>query len=139
MATILAHVTVKEGQEQIFEDSARRLYAGSHTPGAEPALRAYEYWRGQEPRKYYVLLAFDDYLGFMAHQESPHHESEVPPLNATIETIQLEWLDGIKGASRMAESNPQALPADASDTAKMYAEMMPAQVASWWAALRAAS
>jgi phytoene dehydrogenase-like protein len=136
MATILAHITIKPGQEAVFEASAKRLYAGTHEPGAEPAMRRYEYWRGQEDRKYYTLLAFDDYLGFLAHQTSPHHEGEIGPLTDSIETITLEWLDPIQGAAPLTVTAPQALPVDASDLAKTYADMFPAQVATWWAAQR---
>jgi phytoene dehydrogenase-like protein len=137
MATILAHITIKEGQEAVFEASAQRLFAGSHAPGAEPALRRYEYWRGRTPRSYYTLLAFDDYLGFLAHQTSPHHEGEIGPLTESIETIDLEWLDPVQGASPLPVTASQPLPADASDLAKTYAEMFPAGVVDWWLARRA--
>jgi len=63
MATILAHITIRAGNEAEFETIARELYSASHD--GEPGLRRYEYWRGQDPRTYYTLLAFDDHRSFI--------------------------------------------------------------------------
>lgn len=110
------------------------LFASSHA--SEKALRRYEYWRAQEPGKYYCLLAFDDFLGFMAHQASEHHEAAVPALMGTIADMRLEWIDPVTGAAPLPPTLPQAVPNGASDLIKRYAAMMPVAVADWWLALR---
>ena len=135
MATILAHITIREGKEAEFEALAVTLHAASHAD--EEGLRAYGYWRAAEPRKYYTLLAFNDYLGFMTHQTSDHHEEAGPHLRDCIESIDLEWVDPVVGASKLAPSNPQDIPADASPLVTRYSTMFPAKVADWWLALRA--
>ena len=129
MATILAHIVIKEGKEADFETIAATLHQESHA--SENRLRAYGYWRGQEPRTYYTLLAFDDYLGFMAHQTSDHHEDAAGGLRDCIESMSLEWVDPIDGASKLAPSNPQNLPDDAPPLVVRYAAMIPAKVAAW--------
>ena len=53
-------------------------------------------------------------MGFMVHQTSDHHEA--PDFPALLEEIHLEWLDPVQGASDLAPSNPQTVPADASDS-----------------------
>ena len=134
MATILAHIRVKPGREVEFEQTARAMFAASH--GNEPALRAYEYWRSQTPGEYYCLLAFDDFLGFMAHQSSPHHEAAAAPLMDVIAELRLEWLDPVQGASPLPPTRAQPLPADAGEPVRRWAEMTPAALAGWWAPLR---
>jgi quinol monooxygenase YgiN len=134
MATILAHITIKEGREAEFESIARTLHQSSHA--TETHLRAYGYWRGAEPRTYYTLLSFDSYLGFLEHQTSDHHEAASPGLGACIETMRLEWVDPIEGASTFVRTESQEVPAGASDLTVKYSQRFPAAVASWWAALR---
>lgn len=134
MATLLAHIAVQPGHEARFEAAARRLHAATHT--SETAVRRYEYWRAQEPGRYYALLAFDDYRGFLAHQSSPHHEAELAELGAVIADIRLEWLDPVSGASPLPATLHQSPAADAGEVARRYAETMPAVIAGWWAALR---
>jgi quinol monooxygenase YgiN len=136
MSTILAHIVIRSGKEAEFETLAASMHQASHT--TETALRGYGYWRGQEPRHYYCLLAFDDYQGFLAHQSSDHHEEGSAGLRGCIESLTLEWVDAIEGASKLAPTNPQEAPADASPVMVRYANTMPAQVADWWAALRSA-
>ena len=134
MATILAHIVIKEGHEGAFEELAVQVFTQSHA--TEKALRAYGYWRGAEPRNYYTLLAFDDYLGFMAHQTSSHHEDAGPGLRDCIESMLLEWVDPIAGASKLVPSNEQEIPADASALMRRYAAAMPVKVGDWWLRLR---
>lgn len=136
MATILAHIVIREGKEAEFESIAATLHEASHS--TEDRLRAYGYWRAQQPRTYYTLLAFDDYLGFMAHQTSSHHEDAATLLGDCIESMSLEWVDPIDGASKLVASNPQDLPVDASPLLVRYAERLPTQVAQWWGPLRSA-
>ncbi len=132
MATLLAHIRVRPGRERDFEDVIRPLYAATHA--LEPNCRRYEYWRGAEPRSYYCLLSFRDFVGFMEHQASPHHES--PDFGALLEHIRLEWVDPVQGASDLAPTDAQPLPADATDLMRAYAARMPAEVADWWGSLR---
>jgi quinol monooxygenase YgiN len=134
MASILAHITIKPGKERAFEDIIRPLFTRSHAE--EKALKRYEYWRGQEPGRYYTLLAFDDYNGFLIHQSSPHHEDAVPALSDVIADIRLEWLDPIQGASPLPPTAPQAVSDNAPDLAKKYAAMIPVAMADWWTDLR---
>lgn len=132
MATILAHIKIFAGKEQEFEKIIRPLYEASHR--LEPKLRRYEYWRGTEPGQYYCLLSFDDFVGFMEHQSSDHHEA--PDFPALLENIQLEWLDPVAGASDLVATEPQELPADANDLMREYAKNYSVQVQDWWKKLR---
>jgi hypothetical protein len=77
-----------------------------------------------------------DLHGFLAHQTSPHHEAAGPSLRDCIESMTLEWVDPIDGASTLAPSDPQDLPADASSLMTKYAAMIPVHVADWWAPRR---
>jgi quinol monooxygenase YgiN len=135
LATILAHIAVKPGAAAAFEAIARKMHAASH--GHEAALIRYEYWRGEAADRYFCLLAFEDYRGFLAHQASPHHEAAAAPLMDLIAELRLEWLDPVPGASPLAPTMPQAIATDASDTVRRYADMFPALVAAWWGPLRA--
>ncbi|MET0545984.1 MAG: antibiotic biosynthesis monooxygenase family protein [Caulobacterales bacterium] len=134
MATILAHIKIKPGFEPDFEKTARAMFAASHRN--EPALKRYEYWRSQKPGEYYCLLAFDDFVGFLEHQGSPHHEAAAAPLMNAIADLQLEWLDPVQGASPLPPTNTQNLPANASELVRRYAEMFPVVMANWWLPLR---
>ena len=68
--------------EEQFEAIARSLYATSHE--TEKGLRRYEYWRGEEEGLYYTQLSFDDFLSFIAHQTSEHHETASPQIGAVV-------------------------------------------------------
>ena len=104
------------------------------THANEPTCRRYEYWRGAEPRTYYCMESFDNYLGFMQHQTSDHHEA--PDFGSLLENLELEWIDPVQGACDLAPTSEQALPADASDLMKDYAERMPVVMQAWWLACR---
>lgn len=132
MATFLAKIKIIEGREAAFEHTAREMFEATHAN--EPSCRRYEYWRAAEPRTYYCLESFDDYLGFMNHQASPHHEA--PDFGSMIEHIELEWLDPIQGASDLVPTESQAVPDDASDLVRQYAEAMPVVMQDWWRKLR---
>ncbi len=134
MATILAHITVRQGSEASFETTATALHRATHAH--ETGMRAYGYWRGAEPRHYYALLSFDDFLSFMAHQTSEHHEAASAALGSVIEAIKLEWVDPIAGASTLVPTNAQAVPDSPDDLTKKYAERYAAQIADWWLLLR---
>ena len=132
MATFLAKITVFEGKEAEFEAVAREMFEQTHAN--EPTCRRYEYWRGAEPRTYYCMESFDDYLGFMNHQTSDHHEA--PDFGSLLENLELEWIDPIRGASDLTETNPKDLPDDASDLMQQYAENMPVVMQDWWLQFR---
>lgn len=134
MATILAHITVHAGKESEFEAIARDLYQSSHRE--ESALRYYEYWRGAEERSYYALLAFDDQRSFIEHQVSDHHEAAGPRLQQLIESIRLEFVDPVDGASPLPPTDAQDPPSDADPLTADYSTRYAAQVARWWLELR---
>ena len=134
MATILAHIKVREGSERRFEQLAAGLYRGTHEN--EKGVRRYEYWRGSEPRLYYGLLAFDDFRAFLVHQTSDHHEQASPALGEVIEDIKLEWVDPIKAASPLPETEHQEPAGDANELTRQYSKLFAARVADWWRGLR---
>ena len=132
MATFLAKIKVFEGKEAAFEEVARNMFRDTHAH--EPTCRRYEYWRGAESRTYYCMESFDDYLGFMQHQTSDHHEA--PDFGALLENLELEWIDPIQGACELTETNPKDLPDDASDAMQQHADNMPVVLQEWWLRLR---
>jgi quinol monooxygenase YgiN len=132
VATILVHLKVREGQEANFETIAKQLYDDTHR--LEAGCRRYEYWRCAEERRYYALLSFDDFTAFIEHQASDHHEA--PDYDAMIEDINLEWIDPIQGASDLAATATQEMPADASELMKSHAVTFAAQLQDWWSKFR---
>jgi quinol monooxygenase YgiN len=134
MATILARITVLPGTEHEFEAIARELYAASHA--TESGLRRYEYWRGADERTYYALLAFDDHRTFIAHQTSDHHEAASPRLRAVVESLHLEFVDPVAGASDLPPTAHQEAPPGADDLTVAYTERFAAEAAEWWSRVR---
>lgn len=134
MATLLAHITVRAGAERQFEEIARTLFERTHT--LEPAVLRYEYWRRATPRTYYTLLSFDDHRAFIAHQTSDHHETASPALGQVIESLRLEWLDPISGASPLPATEMQRPLEGAADIVVEYTDRFAAAVAQWWLTLR---
>ena len=136
MATLLVHIKINPGKERAFEDVARAMYESTH--GTESNVRRYEYWRGAEEGTYYTLESFDDYNGFLRHQVSPHHEGFGPQFAEMIQSIRLEWVDAIDGASPLTPTRAVPLPADATDAMRAYAERQALQVQAWWDRMRQA-
>lgn len=134
MATLLAHIRVKPGTEAQFEEIARRLYPTTHA--TEPHMRRYEYWRASEDRLYYCAMSFDDFQSFIVHQTSDHHEVASPELGQCIESIRLEWVDPIAGASDLEATEHHDAAADADELTKKYTDRFAAEVADWWLPLR---
>ena len=134
MTTILAHLRVKPGREARFEEIARELYASTHD--RETGVLRYEYWRGAEPGMYYSLLSFDDQRTFIVHQTSDHHETASPQLGEVFESVRLEWVDPVAGASELPATEHQTAPDGADPKTLLYTDRFAAQVAEWWAALR---
>lgn len=133
MATLLAHVTVKPGMEDHWEGIARTVFAATHEN--EPACRRYEYWRGTDPRTYYVLLAFDDFDGFMTHQVADYHHNA--NFGDCFEDFKLEWIDPIQGASELGPSDPAGVERDdASELWNTYVRNHRAELPAWWGAQR---
>ena len=134
MATLLAHITVKPGFEVRFEELARAMYEGTH--GHEKDVHRYEYWRGAEPRTYYCLESFVDLNGFLDHQTSPHHEGFGPAFREVIESMRLEWVDPISGASPLVPTNNQELQPCAGEPKHEKYLRFSQIAADWWSALR---
>ena len=134
MATLLAHIRVIEGAEVRFEALARQLFHSTKT--LEPGVRLYEYWRSSEPRQYYAIVAFDDFNTFIAHQVSDHHEQASAVLGSVVESIRLEWVDPVGGASELLPTQMQPPPPDADELTRLYHDRFAAQIADWWEQLR---
>jgi quinol monooxygenase YgiN len=134
MATILAHISVKTGQETRFEKLARNLFRSSHD--LESGLLRYEYWRGQQVGTYYTLLSFKTYENFLSHQISPHHEEAARELGEVIANLRLEWLDPLEGASDLPSAQPSEMTSQMDESAnpalRRAARMFPIQMGSWW-------
>ena len=134
MATILAHIRIKPGKEAQFEQVEGALWRATHAN--EQHVRRYEFFRGAEERLYYGLLSFDDFVGFLEHQTSPHHEDA--PLGDLIESIRLEWVDPLSKASDLPPTNRQPLPEGASELMARYHAALSPTVQDWWLPLREA-
>ena len=134
MATILARITVQPGTERDFEAVARELYVASHD--SEPGLRRYEYWRAQDERTYYAFLSFDDHRAFIAHQTSDHHEGATPEFGRIIESLHLEFVDPVTGASDLPPTAHQDAAPDADELTLAYTRRFAAREAEWWTGVR---
>lgn len=132
MATFLAKIKIFEGKEKDFEDVAKMMFEATHR--LEPNCVRYEYWRGAEPRTYYCMESFDNFISFMEHQTSDHHEA--PDFSSMLEEIELEWIDPIQGACELVPTESQEVPEDASDLMKEYSQNHAVVMQAWWNALR---
>ena len=137
MATYLAHIQIKPGREADFEGIVATLYRETHLH--EPGCSRYEYWRGDKEGTYYGLGAFDDFLAFIDHQTSDHHEEPGPDLKDVIDTIHVEWVDPIGSASPLPPTDPQPLPDGASALAVRNRDRFAVDVRPWWRRLRQSS
>lgn len=139
MATLLAHITVKAGEEHRFESLVRGLYETTHA--TEPGVLRYEYWRGAEAGTYYSLLSYTDFDSFITHQTSAHHEGAAPQLRELVESIRLEWVDPVTGAGPLPTTDGTSYSSSSSsgtvdDLTITYRRRFAVQVAEWWLALR---
>jgi hypothetical protein len=73
-------------------------------------------------------------MSFMKHQVSPHHEA--PDFGSLLESIELEWIDPIQGASALVPTEAMDVPDDADELMKTYAASHPVVMQAWWDALR---
>ncbi|WP_420452303.1 putative quinol monooxygenase [Ilumatobacter sp.] len=137
MATLLAHIRVTPGHEAEFERIARSLYDRTHTE--ETGVLRYEYWRSSDPSLYYCLLSFDDHRAFIEHQTSDHHESAVPELHRSIDSLRLEWLDPVGGASPLPPTEEQDAPPGATGLVAEYSYRYAADIAPWWVDARSST
>ena len=134
LATFLAHIRVHEGKEKRFEEIAKDLFSATHEN--EDDVVRYEYWRGSEHQTYYTSASFKDYLGFLKHQVSSHHEELASELREITMEIKIEWIDPIQGASQLVETDHQTPPSKMGELAESYSERMPANAQPWWLELR---
>lgn len=133
MATLLAHVLVKEGMEDHWEGIAQTVFAATHEH--ETGVNRYEYWRGSDPRQYYVLLSFDSFDDFMVHQVADYHHNA--GFGDCFEAFRLEWIDPVDGAAPI----PRSVTAgeeqpDKGELWNMYVKNHSEPTPSWWERLR---
>ncbi len=133
MTTILAHLTIRPGMEARFEEIGRDMV--KQTTSNEEGCIRYEYWRGAEPGKYYVLLAFRDAVSFYEHQASDWHEGYTPALRECFEDIRLEVLDPVPAASPLPPTAAQEVPDDASEAVKRHGGTYRISRQPWWDAI----
>ena len=130
MATILAHLEVHLGKEAEWEaimaDMVRKTFEQE-----EQVLR-YEYFKGQEPLRYYCLLSFEDKWAFYLHQASDYHEGH--DFESVLANVELEYLDPVKGANALPPTENPPLPDDASETLRNTEQVFPILIPGWWAA-----
>lgn len=141
MATFIVRIGLKNGCEAEFERIVGEIYVATHRD--EPGCRRYEYYRCQTPGHYYCLLSFDRYEDFLIHQTSDHHEKDAKRLVEIIETFEMEWLDPMITDARVTAdgfkpTTASGPPEDADALTLHYASQFEVQVATWWAAMRAA-
>jgi quinol monooxygenase YgiN len=134
MATLLAHIRIKPGQETRFEELQRWLWR--HTHANEPDCRRYEFFRGAEPGSYYGLLSFKDFQAFLVHQSSDAHEEFGAQFGGVVQDIRIEWVDPVQGASDLSPTAPQDAPPGASELMRRYAVSYAPRMADWWSGLR---
>ena len=130
MATFLAHIKVHEGKEKRFEEIAKELFSATHEK--EDEVIRYEYWRGSESQTYYTSASFKDYLGFLKHQVSSHHEELAAELREITSEIKIEWVDPVQGASELVETNHQNPPSEWGELANSYSNRLSAHAQPWW-------
>lgn len=130
MATLLAYLKIKEGREAEYEAIQTRLYQETHN--REPDVRRYEFFRGPGRGEYYGLLSYDDFVGFMKHQSSDHHETFSERFRDLVEESSIRWIDPMERASDLTPTDPQPLPEGASQLMRDYAKMFTIDVPEWW-------
>lgn len=133
MTTLLAKAIVKPGMENQWEELARAVFPPTHEH--EDGCKHYEYWRGSDPRTYYVLLAFDDFDAFMSHQVADHHHDQ--GFANYFDEFTLEFVDPIQGASTLgpSETGGQERP-DATEVWNTYVRNHSKPTPEWWLPLR---
>ena len=128
MATMLAHIKIRDGAEQKWEEIMKFLV--DNTLEHESEVVRYEYWKGSEPNHWYGLLSFTSKEAFFVHQDADYHRS--PDFDACIEEMKLEFVDPVQTASPLAPTENQPLREDAPDGLKEWENITPVQMADWW-------
>ncbi len=128
MATLLVRLLVKPGMEDRFEAMITDLV--DQTLTHETSVIRYEYWKGQEPRSWYALLSFTSKTAFFSHQDAEYHRNQ--PYDECVESMNLEWLDPVTGASPLPRTLNPPLPADTAPNLLEWEQRSPIQLAQWW-------
>ena len=129
MATLLAHIKVREGAEAQWEAIMRSLV--DQTLEHESEVLRYEYWKGEQPRSYYGLLSFTSKRAFFEHQDADYHRNQA--YGDCIEAIRLEFVDPVQGAAPLPATENPALPADTPAEVMEWEQQTPISIAPWWA------
>ena len=128
MTTILAHIEIHEGKEELWEaimaDMVKRTFAD------ETGVLRYEYFKGQRPNFYYCLLSFEDKWAFFAHQNSDHHEGH--DFSKVLKSIHLEYLDPVKDSCPLPPTLDPPLTEDMPRDMKLAQARYPTNMADWW-------
>lgn len=132
MATLLAHIRIKPGCEEQWEEIMQAMVRD--TFANEKGVLRYEYWKGEEPNLWYSLLSFVDKQAFFVHQDSEHHRTQ--SFGDVIEAIRLEFLDPVEGASDLPRTADLPLPEDAPPGIRQWEKITPVKLADWWKARR---
>lgn len=129
MASLLAHIRIKEGKEEKWEAIMANMV--DQTFATEKGVVRYEYWKGQEPNFYYCLLSFKDKWAFYHHQMSDHHEGH--DFADVLADIRLEYVDPVdRAGGGLAPTQDPPLPDNASAAQKTAQERFPLDIAAWW-------
>ena len=134
MSTLLAKIRIHPGKEAEFEEVMAYMYRQTHD--TEEGVLRYEYWRGQEPGRYYCLLSFTDSTAFWRHQASDHHEGQMQSFQDCIADLELETVDPVQQASELPATTASVILASEPPAVQQQAELFPINEASWWQVLR---
>ena len=126
MATFLAHIRVLPGREQDFEQIAAELHpartstspTSATSTGGRPSRRATTRWRPS-------TASTASWSTRRVTTTSSRHQR----CGDVIETMHLEWLDPVPGASDAAVTDVGPLPDGASDWPRATTSASPA---TWW-------
>jgi quinol monooxygenase YgiN len=90
----LKNVVVKPGYEQEFETMFAELRQAMHEH--EPGCLLYSLLKSRtNPRAYFVHEQYRDQAALDAHQKSPHGQAFFPKMRAILESITVEYFDGV--------------------------------------------
>lgn len=136
MPTLLTHILVKPECVERWEEILHVLVERTHS--TEPDCIRYEYWRGQEPGRYYALLSYPTAVSFYEHQGSEHHDEFLDDFATMFAEMRLEWVDPIEdGGSGLPPTLDDRLPAGTPEKVASQAAIYPIEVAEWWVARKA--
>lgn len=131
MPTLLTHILVKPHAQERWEEILRDMVR--HTHAEEPGCLRYEYWRGQEPGRYYAFLSFGDVEAFYAHQASEYHDHYLDDFADMFSDMRLEWIDPVTdGGSGLPRTLSAVLNDDAPTKLRAQLALYPILVAQWW-------